>query len=39
MPDFLFLLSVSALVIANLATRIAVSRGYFGGLPPLPREQ
>jgi hypothetical protein len=38
MPNFPFLLGVFALVVANLETRIAVLRGHFDDLPPLPRE-
>ena len=38
MPEFPFLLGVIALVAINLATRIAVLRGHFDDLPPLPRE-
>jgi hypothetical protein len=38
MPDFVFLAALFALAAAALATRIAVSRGHFDGLPPMPRE-
>ena len=38
MPEFPFLLGVFALVAINLAARIAVLRGQFDDLPPLPRE-
>ncbi len=38
MPEFPFLLGVIALVVINLAARIAVLRGHFDDLPPLPRE-
>jgi hypothetical protein len=37
-PEFPFLLGVFALVVINLAARIAVVRGHFDDLPPLPRE-
>jgi hypothetical protein len=39
MPEFPFLLGVIALVVINLAARIAVLRGHFDDLPTLPREQ
>jgi hypothetical protein len=38
MPEFPFLLGVFALVVINLAARIAVLRERFDDLPPLPRE-
>ena len=38
MPDLAFLLAVVALVVASLLARIAVSRGHFEDLPPMPRE-
>jgi hypothetical protein len=39
MPDLVFPAAVFALAAATLATRIAVSRARFDGLPPMPREQ
>ena len=38
MPELPFLLGIAALVVLNLAARIAVLRGHFDDLPPLPRE-
>ena len=38
MPELPFLLGVIAFVVVNLAARIAVLRGHFDDLPPLPRE-
>jgi len=38
MPELTFLLGVTALVAVNLAARIAVLRGHFDDLPPLPSE-
>jgi hypothetical protein len=38
MPNLTFLLAVAALVVVNLATRIAVSREHFDDLPPMRRE-
>jgi hypothetical protein len=38
MPDLAFLLAVVALVVANLVARIAVSRGHFEDLPPMPHQ-
>lgn len=38
MRDLTFLLTLGALVSANLATRIAVLRARFDDLPPAPRE-
>lgn len=38
MSASVFLLTVAALVGTSLVTRLAVSRGPIGGLPPMPHE-